>query len=547
MDTSVLRKARGAFFTPSDITDFIAAWAIRSEDDVILEPSCGEAAFLVAAASRVQNISQGAGAVNSHLFGIEIHPESALAASRLLSGAGVSAKIAVGDFFEEAPQPIFDAVIGNPPYIRYQEFAGEARSKSLRAALAQGVRLSGLASSWAAFTIHACQFLKPNGRLGLVLPAELLAVGYAAQVRKYLLSRFSKVRLVLFENLVFPGVSEEVVLLLAEGKGASTSFEVYQARDTSALKSIRVHSWIGYAPAPDQKWTSALLSQEARTAYEKVIAGERFESLSDWGETYLGTVTGNNDFFTFNQARVAELRLLPSDLMKISPPGSKHLRGRTFSDQAWDELRRSGKRCFLFAPADEPSPHAKRYIAYGEIMGIHTTYKCRTRSPWWRVPRVRLPDLLFTYMNHDSPKLITNDAGVYPLNSLYGVVLGDSRRDLGTALLPVACLNSVTLLGAEVVGRAYGGGLLKHEPREADLLPVPSISTLSAVKDELTALIPQIARSLRGSDQSKAVDMVDRIVLQRHFGLSGAELEEIRLARKTLHGRRMARNATSKK
>ncbi len=49
----------------------------------------------------------------------------------------------------------------------------EARSKALRAALAQGVRLTGLSSSWAAFTIHSAQFLKPTGRLALVLPAEL--------------------------------------------------------------------------------------------------------------------------------------------------------------------------------------------------------------------------------------------------------------------------------------------------------------------------------------------------------------------------------------
>src|SRR5664280_613863 len=50
-------------------------------------------------------------------------------------------------------------------------------------------------SSWAAFTVHAAEFLRPGGgRLGLVLPAELLTVNYAAEVRRYLMARFGRVR-----------------------------------------------------------------------------------------------------------------------------------------------------------------------------------------------------------------------------------------------------------------------------------------------------------------------------------------------------------------
>ena len=49
----------------------------------------------------------------------------------------------------------FDVVVGNPPFIRYQQHVGEARRVSAQAALAQGVRLSGLASSWAALLVRA--------------------------------------------------------------------------------------------------------------------------------------------------------------------------------------------------------------------------------------------------------------------------------------------------------------------------------------------------------------------------------------------------------
>jgi adenine-specific DNA-methyltransferase len=115
------------------------------------------------------------------------------------------------------PRPVYDAIIGNPPYVRYQDFTGESRARARAAALRAGVPLTGLASSWAAFTVHSALFLKQGGRLGLVLPAELLTVNYAAEVRRFLMRRFATVRLVLFTERVFPGVLEEVVLLLADG------------------------------------------------------------------------------------------------------------------------------------------------------------------------------------------------------------------------------------------------------------------------------------------------------------------------------------------
>ncbi|MFO1150982.1 MAG: N-6 DNA methylase [Alsobacter sp.] len=546
MDTPAVRKARGAFFTPPILADYIARWAIRRAGDTVFEPSCGDAAFLVPAADRLRRL----GAPHSlagQLAGLDIHPASAEAARRRLAAEGAEVHVETGDFFDRpVPEPLFryDAVIGNPPYVRYQQFGGEARAKSRQAALAQGVRLTGLASSWAAFTIHASEFLKADGRLGLVLPAELLTVNYAAQVRRYLLKRFAFVKLVLFEELVFPGVLEDVVLLLAEGSGGAPHFEVYQARNLADLD--RAGAWVGYTPG-DGKWTPALLPTAALDIYQQLTEGPGFSTMLEaWGETYLGAVTGNNDFFTLTRPRATELGLAPRELLKISPPGSKHLRGLTFSGRAWDHLAREGKRAFLFAPDACPSPAAKRYIAMGEAQGVQLGYKCRNRTPWWRVPLVERPDLLFTYMNHDRPRLVANDAGVQLLNSLYGVKLFETVRELGRELLPLACLNSATLLGAEVVGRAYGGGMLKHEPKEADLLPVPAPSTLAAVAGRLRHTQVQIGGALRAADPAAAVAIVDRVILQEHLGMSAEDIAGLRSAREHLFQRRVSRSRSER-
>jgi len=56
-----------------------------------------------------------------------------------------------------------------------------------------GVPLTNLASSWAAFTVHAALHLRVGGRLGLVLPAELLTVVRDKATRDRLTAAFKMV------------------------------------------------------------------------------------------------------------------------------------------------------------------------------------------------------------------------------------------------------------------------------------------------------------------------------------------------------------------
>lgn len=539
-------KARGAFFTPPEISRFLVDWAVRSPSDFVLEPSCGDAMFLTAAARRLSSLGAHRPQISAALNGVEIHLPSVREAHARLDTAGFSASIVNGDFFDQEPSANFDAVVGNPPFIRYQNFSGNARTKSLRAALAHGVRLTSLASSWAAFTIHASQFLNDGGRLGLVLPAELLSVNYAAEVRRFLLNRFARVRLIVFENLVFPGVLEEVVLLLAEGRGVAQNFELYQARDVGCLTTLDTSSWQGFTPLANEKWTPALIPGEALASYRELTRGGAFTELVQWGDTYLGSVTGNNNYFALSAVDVARLALGPSELLKISPPGSRHLRGLTFTTSTWTQLAGEGARCYLFAPAEDPSSAARAYIRAGERAGVHKAYKCKVRSPWWRVPLVDKPDLLFTYMNHDCPRLAANDAQVLVLNSLYGIKLKAGMKMIGKSNLPIACLNTVTLLGSEIVGRAYGGGLLKHEPKEADKLPIPSPHTVATLQGELQLLKPQLATAMRQNDIFRAVDLVDQVILERHLKLDKGHVNQLRKAREILFNRRVARGRSSR-
>jgi len=544
-DTAGDRKARGAFFTPSAMAEHLAQWAVRAATDAVFEPSCGEAAFLLAAGERLRQLGRGPERLDQ-LAGIELHDPSATRAAVSLSLADVNALVQIGNFLALPARPTYDAVIGNPPYVRYQDFTGSARAEAQALARRSGVRLSGLASSWAAFVVHAAGFVRrPAGRLGLVLPAELLSVNYAGDVRRYLLERFGRVRLVLFDELVFPGVLEEVVLLLAEGEGPGDEVEFVQARNLADLaETARIAFWT--PPRPEDKWLGGLIPGAADDVYRSLLDEGHFCGLREWGETYLGMVTGNNRFFTFTPAAAKAAGLQETELLRISPPGSVHLRGLDMTTRAWDELGRAGRPTYLLYPTTAPSTAARNLIDLGEDAEVDQAYKCRVRTPWWRVPLVAIPDLFLTCMNHDTPRLSANRAAVRHLNSVHGVALRPEHKDLGMDLLSLAALNSMTLLGAELVGRSYGGGLLKIEPREADKLPVPAPATVTSVMEGLRALRPQLAMALRSNDVLAAANLIDRVILIDQLGLSRRKVKELREARAALFARRVARGGRSR-
>lgn len=535
-------KARGAFFTPAPIARHVARWALHGPTGRVLEPSSGEAAFLLAAGQE--------GGAGWRLDGVEMHPASARAARAVLAETGIRATVTTADFFTVPPSGDYDAVIGNPPYVRYHDFTGPDRARARAAATRAGVRLSGQASSWAAFTVHAAGFLRPGGRLALVLPAELLSVNYAAPVRRYLLENFAQVHLVAFAERVFPDVVADIVLLLADGfarPGEVGRLRTLQVRNAATLETLPAEPAFESftVTQPDLKWTPALLPAEPLRAYERVLHGGGFCTLADWGRVHLGIVTGNNGYFALTAEQAAGLGLGAGDLLPLSPPGSSHLRDLDFTTEHLAELAGTGAAIWLFRPDRKRSPAATAYIRAGEADGVPQAYKCRIRSPWWQVRLVPPPDLLLTYMNADVPRLVANRAGAHHLNSVHGIQIADpAQRDLADRLLPVAALSSLTLLGAETVGRSYGGGLLKLEPGEAKHLPLPTPAVLRAAEPALTEIRPAVSRALARFRPAEATALVDEVLLERTLGLPGPTVAHLRQAHAHLQDRRRDRART---
>jgi adenine-specific DNA-methyltransferase len=105
--------------------------------------------------------------------------------------------------------------------------------------------------------------------------------------------------------------------------------------------------------------------------------------------------------------------------------------------------------------------------------------------------------------------------------------------------LCVAFYNSLTLLSAEIVGRSYGGGVLKLEPTEAERLLVPSFES------SIGRQLPAVDRLLRAGELDAVIDAVDSLVLPP-LGLVDTDIRRLRSARQQLLARRQGRNGKPK-
>ncbi len=485
---------------------------------------------------------------------MDLHEHSLAESQRLLRADGLDGTFIAEDFFKlstpdklDAGVPKVDAVIGNPPFIRYQHHAGLERKRAQRAALEQGVRLSGLASSWAALLVHACGFLKPEGRLAMVLPAELLSVGYAEPIRAWLKRRFKAVHLVMFDRLQFADALEKVVLVLARGSGGCNAFSLVPVGDATDLPKIRMFGpmHLTVAPTDDRKWTDFLLPVDQRQLFDHARA-KGFASLADYGNPCLGTVTGNNDFFCISERTRASYGIGEEHLLRQCPPGTRNLAGAEFSFADWEALRDGEQPVWLVAPSDEGArtDGIADYLDEGIARGIPQGYKCRKRKLWFRPPAVQPPDFFFTYMAHWAPRLIANSARVTFVNSMHGVHLHEPNGVVKDAL-PFLALNSVTMLGGELFGRSYGGGVLKMEPREAAMLPVPSRDVLLKAWSRVKSHRAELDADLRAGRWTAVVATIDRELLVGTMRLSTDAAEALAAAAQRLREDRLGASRPS--
>ena len=539
-------KARGAYYTRPVAADFLVHWSVRSAADTVLDPSFGGGVFLKSALARLEHL----GGDPAQVYGVELdtdaHQQTAYELSRLYSLSPHN--LIRSDFFEVAQQlqPV-DAVVGNPPFIRYQRFRGADRQLALRQAQKQGVALSQLVSSWAPFLVHSCALLKRGGRLAMVVPTELGHAAYARPVLKYLVDHFASTTLLTFRKRLFPELSQDTLLVLAEekrrGKGQLYLHDVASAADLEppqeAIRSLTSAEEVSPDDIISGRTTlsSYWIPAAARTLYLKLANHPATRRLGDLAEVGVGYVTGANAFFHLSE-EAARAKGISASYLTPAVYRGRALSGLRFSEQDWKAAEQAGEAGFLLylPPNKHLSEPVKAYLAEGERQAVHTAYKCRIRSPWYSVPHVHEPDAFLSYMSGLRPAFVTNQAGAVAPNSLHTVRL---RADapVSARALALRWQTSLTLLSAELEGHALGGGMLKLEPSEAKKVLVALSTETTAELNEAYATMDE---HLRANDLEAALGTGD-LALRKGLGLKAEECELVRQSYYSLRDRRMNR------
>jgi methylase of polypeptide subunit release factors len=447
------RHQLGQFYTPPPIAELIVKWCVRSPSDYVLDPGCGSGTFLVQSYWRLIELKTGRRKIPPkdvhistlrQLYAIDINPFPAQLTAMNLAMKNVrapttEANIVLSDFFTIVPKqevlsphpmvtaegvkqrtvklPVegFDAVVGNPPYTRWTEIPGPVQDNikdrlgavlskyNLHADVARG-KEPGI---YVHFILWAKEFLKPGGRLGMIISDSWLQTDYGVEFGRFLLENFKVKALIDVSTRVFPVPLIGACIILLEkpmeGENVEDNQVVFTYLSIPKGESLKVDEVLQVIRDPklatghyrinvvrqgdlpkDQKWINFIFNADEilKELHAKTIKmGELFDP-SYGNATYLFLASrkkvkgprnlGSKEFFYFNEEKVRRWGV--SDFVYPALTSSRYAPYFTFTDKDWKELRDRGANCYFFMchkPKDALPKQVLDYIRWGET-------ECRT-------------------------------------------------------------------------------------------------------------------------------------------------------------------------
>ena len=541
------QKLRGGYYTPEPLADSIVKLFV---DDVnkgniqsVLEPSAGDGIFIKSIQNYLNLDKIG------NITAVELLEEEAEKIKKITYNDDTF-NVMNRDFMEFYDQVAlkekFDLIIGNPPYIRYQYLTEEQRLLQAKVLQENGMKPNKLINAWVYFLVAAVSLLNENGKIAFVIPAVFLQLAYAQDFRLFLTNTLSKITIIAFEELLFEGVEQEVVVFIGEKEvGNNTADAMIGMVEYKNLLDVGNLDLKGIeyqlVEHSKEKWTKYFISKIDTDLIRDLKEHSKFVNFNDIGLVNVGITTGNNSYFSVNEEIVEKY-----DLQNVVLPligRSSHAHGIYFTDEDWKKNVDAQKNSFLIKFPDDmtyeeyPDSH-KKYIELGESNGENLGYKCRIRDRWYIVPSVWVPDAFFLRRNNIFPKFVINNIDAVSTDTMHRIKFYDGI-DKDKALL--SYYNSITFAFTEINGRSYGGGVLEILPGEVGKIILPNLQAMDETK--VKYLLDQIDKTIRNDlSIEDLLDEIDREVLVGYLGIAPAITERFRNIWKLLMTRRHNRS-----
>lgn len=516
------RHELGQWFTPPEVADLALALAFPEGAPArslrVLDPACGDGAFLSRA--------RAAGVAGENLAGVEVDSAAAEQCSARVPGAVVQCR----DLFELEPEALgegFDAVAGNPPYVRQERLsAGTKRAIRRRLAAdwpemseAELDQLLGRGDLASACILRALRFARPGARVALVVSSALLDAGYAATLWR-LVARVGKVLALIDapQERWFADAAVNAVILLVERTPSDADSEVTLARlSTSTRAAARRVSCLGDLPAAAEvrvvpgdrpaSWAAGLRASRSWFDLEELSRGAMVP-LGELAEVRRGVTSGANEVFYLTRERASELGLEKELLAPLVRSPRERGAETILVDPARTE--HVALVCPVAAEALARYPVVSGYLRQHEACATRPTL--RARSPWWALP-VNPARLFLTkayaarFVQRLAPVPVVADQRVYSVHP---------RASLHVDLLAAVLNSTFTAFALESLGRAsLGEGALEWTVADAATLPVLDPRRLGAeARKRALAALAECAKRPVGDVENER-DRADRRALDQ--------------------------------
>lgn len=228
------RKLNGAFFTPDYIIDFIINEVKPQINDKNLDPSCGCGAFLIGLTDYYQKTFDKSvkSIIQENIYGSDIlayniHRTKLLLTIYALQHNEITEETDFNLFHQDSLKAnwdmSFDAVVGNPPYVKFQDLSDESREYLVKNwTTVEG----GTFNLYFAFFELGYKLLKPTGKLGYITPNNYFTSLAGESIRRYFHQKKCVSRIVDFSHKkVFDAQTYTAITFLNKDQNEAIKFD----------------------------------------------------------------------------------------------------------------------------------------------------------------------------------------------------------------------------------------------------------------------------------------------------------------------------------